>query len=241
MQIFIDKLNEYIQKGEIFNKKWSKYQDDLKEHVAFNRTGIKFGPSNPISLGEEQEWYLNCIALLDKLRFQQLLPLFERIEGYESGRLCQYGEDVKYQVRIAILKSALEQIKMGHLQSIKSIISAEHLSSLFEQAKEFYHKEHKDVAAILCRIIIEFKLRDLCQSKNIEVFAKKGLNDEYRKASDLNIELRMKGIYPQHMERKIQSNLDIGNDAAHDDFNKYTDKEVGGMITFIDDVLLSLK
>ena len=236
MQIFIDKLTEYIQIGVKYGDLWSQYQSKLKKRQESGRGKPKY----PLRIMDETEWYLNCVHLLEKLEFNQLLESFENLQIKKEGGLKQYADTAKYKIRLAILKSALEQLKLSHLQSLKSIISAEHLGSLFDQGRELFEKKHTNVAAILCRIVIEFKLRDLCQSHNITTSIKDKTPSKHRSASDLNIDLKKNNVYPQHMERKIQSYLDIGNDAAHGNFQNYKDEDIKGMINFIEDVLLNI-
>ena len=80
--------------------------------------------------------------------------------------------------------------------------------------------KYKDAAAIYCRVIIESSLKKLCNRNKI-AYGKKA------KLGTISGKLRKKRAYLNHIEwRQIQAWTDIGNSAAHGNFNGYTEDDV---------------
>jgi len=56
----------------------------------------------------------------------------------------------------------------------------------------------------------------------------------------LNESLWKKNVYAKNIWRVTQGYIDLGNDAAHGDFDKYDDRSVGNMLIWIRETLLNL-
>lgn len=93
--------------------------------------------------------------------------------------------------------------------------------------------EFKDVAAVLGRVVIENTLKDIAKREKVTF-------SEKTKLSKLNESLWKKNVYAKNIWRVTQGYIDLGNDAAHGDFDKHDDKTVGNMLTWIRETLLNL-
>lgn len=134
---------------------------------------------------------------------------------------------------IALMEGAKEEIEKGFLYKIEHLISIDFFESVIEQAEYLLDKGFKDPAAILGRVIIENTLKDIARRENIT------FSDKIKLAT-LNENLWKNSIYAKNVWRMVQAQIDLGNFAAHGDFDKYNDKAVRNMLTWIKETLLNL-
>lgn len=132
---------------------------------------------------------------------------------------------------LGILKSAKEEYELGLVHEIKHILAVEFFDSLLEQAKELLNKGYKDPAAILGRVIIENTLRDLCTKNGVQYLEEDG-------ASKLNEMLKDGAIFTLPQFKLCRTNIELGNDAAHGKFKKYSKDDVNKMLEYIENSLL---
>lgn len=126
---------------------------------------------------------------------------------------------------VGILTGALDDLEKGYLLGQEFLIAGEIFDSVLEQAKHLNRSGHKDPAAVLARVVLEDALKRIARGE--------GLDDNQR-ASQLNDDLRRIGKYPQPQWRLVQAWLDIGNAAAHGNFNEYNEEDVEGLIEDIE-------
>lgn len=131
---------------------------------------------------------------------------------------------------IGVLTGALDDLEKGFLIGQEFIIAGEVFDTILEQARYLNSSGYKDPAAVLARVVLEDTLKRLARSLNI---------DSDRKASIINEDLRQAGLYAKPQWRFIQAWLDVGNAAAHGDFNDYDREKVEKMITGIEQFLIS--
>ncbi len=130
-------------------------------------------------------------------------------------------------VILGILHSAKHAIENDYMQKQELSIAGSVFDSTLVQAKELLEKKYKDPAAILGRVIIEDALRRLANNNDIAIVNEKGDN---KKVSILNDELKKKEVYGQVQWRRVQTWLDIGNEAAHGNFEKVREKDVESLL-----------
>lgn len=131
---------------------------------------------------------------------------------------------------IGILQGAVSDLENGFLTGQELIIAGDIFDNVLEQAKYLNKNKHKDPAAVLARVVIEDALKRIARVESI--------NDSI-KASQINDELKKAGRYAQPQWRQIQAWIDIGNAAAHGDFNQYNQNDVQRMIEDIERFLAS--
>lgn len=142
-----------------------------------------------------------------------------------------YNYDVIIRKLKAIVYAVKHSIENNLLQTQEILIAGDILESTLEQAKELLKKKYKDPAAILGRVVVEDALRRLAKNRNISIVNEKGEN---KRASTLNDDLKKKEVYAQIQWRRVQSWLDLGNDAAHGNFEKILERDVELMIRDIE-------
>jgi len=162
------------------------------------------------TFGKESDHYLG---------FKQYLTFGNRQAWIEYGTSC--------------LESAKEEIEKGFLYRIEHLISADFFDSVLEHAEYLLSKRHKDPSAILGRVVIEKTLKQIADREAVAI-------PERPKLSKIN-ELLWKGrVYDKIKWRLIQGYIDLGNYAAHGDFEKYKEDDVRDMLDWIRKSLVSL-
>jgi hypothetical protein len=176
---------------------------------------------------EFHKWELSCLNILEKTF------------GKESDHYVSFKNSRKmYQHLwiingIACVESAKEEVEKGFLYKIEHLVSADLFDSVLEHAEHLLSKGHKDPAAILGRVVIEKTLKQMAERETIV------LPDKV-KLSKVNEILWKNQVYDKITWRLIHGYVDLGNFAAHGNFDKYDNDKVEGMLSWIRRNLMTL-
>jgi len=177
---------------------------------------------------KKRRWKTSCLHIL------------ERTFGIKSTYYTNFSGGFRFPNQMVhviygteIMEGAKEEIEKGFLYRIEHLISADFFDSIIEQAEYLLKSGFKDAAAILGRVVIENSLKDIARRENVTF-------PDKIKPSTLNELLRKNGVYAINVWRTVQAQIDLGNFAAHGYFDKYDDKSVGNMLTWIRETLLNL-
>lgn len=129
----------------------------------------------------------------------------------------------------AIFLAAKEDFEGGYLSSLKNLVQAEVFDSELEQAKELLSNGYKLAAAVICGVVLETALRDLCSSNLIQ----------HGKLDTMNAQLAKAGVYNKLQQKRITAIADIRNNAAHGKPEEFSDSDVENMIRDVESFLLS--
>lgn len=172
--------------------------------------------------------WLTKVKNILEIVFGNTSTQFKRVEEL-TNKTVTYGKSQIGSIR-GVLLGSLDDLNNGFLIGQEFLIAGEIFDSVLEEAKELLNAGYKDSAAVLGRVVLEDSLKRLARQEDI---------DDKLKASEINIELRKVGRYNLPQERIIQARLDIGNYAAHGQFEKYTKEQVIGQIEDIERFLAS--
>ena len=185
---------------------------------------------------------LNPKSIAWKLSTKNLLKQAygESSEYYELF-MDMFGGDIylrteskeKISLVLGVLESAKEEFELGLTDSITHLLAIELFESILDQANQLLKKGFKDPAAILGRIIIESTLKDLCEKKSIEFKENEGV-------SNINEKLKNEGVFTLHQFKICRVNIELGNAAAHGQFEKYSQRDVQKMLDYIEHSLLTM-
>ena len=222
----------------MLNPKHQRYADRIRELIEEGKKVARL--ERPSSVGA-------YIQDEDKIRAHAWLANAENILvtvfGKESSHLTHFREamprggirhvDHSYDIHPlnGVLSGALDDLEKGFLIGQEFIIAGEVLDSVLEQAKYLNKSGYKDPAAVLARVVLEDALKRIARNEGI---------DDNRKASIINDDLKRHNIYSQPQWRFIQAWLDIGNSAAHGNFDAYSVEDVIKMIEGIEQFLISI-
>ena len=120
---------------------------------------------------------------------------------------------------LGVLESAYENFKLGLLEDIKALITAEVFIDFIEQAEYLLDEGYKLPAAVLMRGVLEDSLRTLCNKE-----AKISLPDK-PKLDWMNAELVKAGIYNKNVQKQVTAWAGIGNSAAHMKIKEFSDTD----------------
>jgi hypothetical protein len=178
-------------------------------------------------------------AMLNQWQTSSLL-LIERTFGKESIYYTNFAVTTRYNNLNAqemegtlLLVGVQGEVKSGFLYKIERLISNDFFDSINEQAEYLVNPGYKDAAAILGRVIIENTLKEVATERNLSF-------SDYIKLSALNELLWKNGVYEKNIWRLMQGHIDVGNFAAHGEFDKYDEKSVEEMLRWIGETVLVL-
>jgi hypothetical protein len=122
---------------------------------------------------------------------------------------------------VGLLSGAKSDLENGFLIGQEFLIAADVFDSLLEQARHLNENGFKDCAAVLARVALEDALKRLARANGVAIV---GL------ANRINDDLKGSGVFSQPQWRLNQACLDVGNAAAHGDFNTYSKEDVAQRI-----------
>lgn len=167
------------------------------------------------------EWIIksiNIIALIfgmNSIQCKELMKLKESNINDRDDVLAFKG----------ILKGSLDDLNNGFVVGQEFLIAGEVFDSVIEESRHLLNTNHKDAAAVLGRVVVEDALKRIARNNGIpDSMATSRINDELKKNT----------IYNQPQWRQIQAWLDIGNKAAHGDFDSYQKDDVNNMLNGIE-------
>jgi len=184
---------------------------------------IKFGTNLKVEtfpdfLPRKTRWQTSCLHLLEKTFGAN------SIYSMKFKETISYADESQLAWELELMTGAKEEIEKGFLYKIEHLMSIDLFDSVIEQAEYLLKNGFKDVAAVLGRVVIENRLKDIAKREKVTF-------SEKTKLSKLDESLWKKNVYAKNIWRVTQGYIDLGNDAAHGDFDKYDDKTVGNMLT----------
>ncbi|OQY55160.1 MAG: hypothetical protein DRR08_11835 [Candidatus Parabeggiatoa sp. nov. 2] len=204
---YAERIQELIAEGET-----------LANNPQVSKEGYKIIGDN----AKRTEW-LSKVENIIETTFGKNSSQFRLNEKLSSGKTHLPTQINKI---VGLLRGGLSDLEGGYLVSQEFLIAGEIYATVLEQAKDYFYKpKDKNVAAMLCRTVLEDGLKRMARKAN--------LNDKPVPAK-LNEKLCEKGLYKEHLRRSISAWIKIGNSAAHGDFNDYDDNHVKTMLEGIE-------
>ncbi|TGL69751.1 DUF4145 domain-containing protein [Leptospira kmetyi] len=159
-------------------------------------------PITYVDLEKFTKWKANCLVLM-KFLGSEAKP-WENMIKSEYNNLKTNAIIMK-----GALSSILESIENGLLHKIEDLIFAEAFSNLLEQAEYLFSQGYYVATGVLCRAVIEEKLRNYSSQNNISI------NKINPTLNDYNSELYKAKLYDKILFKNIDHLTAIGNTAAH--------------------------
>jgi len=131
---------------------------------------------------------------------------------------------------IGIMDTIKTAIAEGFLDSVSDVIHGTVFADFLEMAQHLLDNGYKDAAAVIAGSSFESHLRYLCNKHGVDPETPDG---KPKKADRINADLTKAGAYDKSQQKHITAWLGLRNDAAHGDYDKYTDVMVGNMISAI--------
>jgi hypothetical protein len=129
-----------------------------------------------------------------------------------------------------LLVAVKGELAGGWMHSTRSLVSAELFTDFLEMAEYLLDEGYKDPAAVIVGGVLEERLRQLCAKNVIDTTYVKGGKTSPRKAAALNDDLAKAAVYGKLDHKQVTAWLNLRNDAAHGDYNKYNQEQVRLML-----------
>jgi hypothetical protein len=127
-----------------------------------------------------------------------------------------------------ILMAAQEDYDGGYLDKVRSLVQAELFSDELDQARMLLAASYSSPAAVVAGVVLETKLRDMCQVKGIPA----------GKLDKMNADLARAGEYSLLVQKRLTGFADVRNSAAHGHLEKFTSDDVRDMIDYVERFLV---
>lgn len=177
------------------------------------------------------EWHTQCLSLLVNLlgRDHVYVTNFEESVKQPYSAHVEYGQ--------GLLRGLKEDIELGLLMSIRSIISADIFTDFIEMADHLLGEGYKDAAAVMIGGTLEGHLRQLCTKHNIDVELLTPAGLKPKKAEQMNSDLAKANIYSKLDQKNVTAWLDLRNKAAHAQYTDYSKEQVSLFLSGVRDFI----
>lgn len=163
------------------------------------------------------EWATSALSLLKRVfggdsdHYANLKTVYDNYSGYSWD----------FEKCLGIFRAAEDDFRGGYLFNVHSLVSAEVLDDVLEQASELVGKHYKDPACVVAGVALETTLKDLCARHSIAP----------GKLDKMNADLAGAGVYNKGMQKQITGWAHWRNKAAHGEWDEYSEADVREMIS----------
>jgi hypothetical protein len=137
---------------------------------------------------------------------------------------------------IGVLEALREDVKAGWLTTIEELLHADTFADFLARARELNSKGYKDAAAVIAGTVLESHLRLLCDKNGMPTTLPSG---GPKKADSMNSELAKSGVFNKLQQKQVTAWLSIRNAAAHGNYNDYAGTDVAGLLSGVEQFILS--
>lgn len=204
--------------------------EELEEQYSKARTlGLGMPPYGLGIEGEDWErWFASALNLLRSLGPD--LPHYGNLKRiYDDKSTMRAQKD--FQAAFGVLSAAKSDFEGGYLISLESAISGEVLGDFVGLAKRSLQEGYKDVAAVLACAAIEDALKRYARLQHLDV-----ADVEMREVVNA---LKAKGLVSGAQRSLLDTMPRIRNYAMHANWDKISQTDVGSVIGFVEQFLLS--
>ncbi len=127
-------------------------------------------------------------------------------------------------LKLAISKGLLESVEYGAFDVV--------FEKTIDSAKQWLEKGQKEVAAILGRVVIETRLKEVAKLNGIKL-------PDTAMAGYINNELKKAGIYNEQMHKEIEAKIKLGSIPQHANEEEITFPQVKSMLEWIESNFLT--
>ncbi|MGZ3977952.1 MAG: hypothetical protein ACXVKT_10850 [Flavisolibacter sp.] len=194
-----------------------------------------------------EEWYTESLTIVEQLspnRLDDFVKLYKNekrkevdfltytISDHLLGLVTKRGGEVKsdgqaafpkFQQQLSIVSSIKQRFE-STLFDIKQLVQADIFDSEIDTSKELSKKGFHRAAGVICGVVIEKHLLQVCQNHKIQISKK------HPTISDFNDNLKSADVYDVITWRFIQRLGDIRNLCGHNKDREPTQEEVSELI-----------
>jgi len=165
---------------------------------------------------EFEQWATKVANILQRV-FGENSVHFINFSKYQSAYKGHAGEVER---AIGVFKAAKSDYEGGYLFKLNSLISAEVIDDVLEQAQELLTAKSVGPACVIAGVALETTLKKLCDNNSIP----------HAKLDKMNADLAKAGIYNVGVQKQVTAWAHWRNDAAHGTWNTFTEQDILDMI-----------
>ena len=157
--------------------------------------------------------------------------LLSRVLGPQSEHYKNFTAKVQTSVSYSpavraqgVLLAAKDDYLRGYLFDLRTLVEAEVMDDLLEQADHLLRAGYHAPAAVIAGCVLEDGLRKLCNRKAIDLPPKPKLDA-------MNAELAKVNLYNKLVQKRITVFADVRNKAAHGEWDQFSRADVEEMVT----------
>jgi len=200
--------------GELENRALTR----LDELIALGKEG-RADPLAARRFATSAKNLLQNVLGKDSVHFQAFEEVMNQL--YEADDLQYSAAEL-----LGVIHAARDDIAAGFIFTRDLLVSAANFGDILEQAEHLLSAGYKDAAAVLTGAVLESSLRKLCDKRGVAYTPKETMEP-------LNVKLAKDGAYQRMTQKMITTWGDLRNNAAHGDFEKYTDADVRQMLHWV--------
>lgn len=205
-------------KSKIIEKRFVELIEETTEVDATVRL-----PKGQYSISDEvdrqafMKWGMSAMTLLIQVFGDNSLQFKEFKKHYDdfNGWLAEYYFNCK-----SIFLAAYEDYTNGYIFKLRGLVAADIIEDGLEQAERLLSAGYKDPSCVVAGVCLETSIKELCDREEIE----------HSKLDKMNSDLRKAEVYNLSMQKQVTAWADLRNNAAHGNWNEYSNEDVEYMI-----------
>jgi hypothetical protein len=201
----------------------------LQEYEVALKTSKHDDASDVISAVGVMQMQTRCLAAIERatgrgsVYYEKARSILED-ENYPHGHLAGL---------VGVADSLLHNMRAGYLKTLEELVHGEVFGDFLEMAQYLLGCGYKDAGAVIAGSTLEAHLRQLCKKGGIAI----DVGGKSKKADAINSELAKSHMYSGLDQKNITAWLGLRNSAAHGEYEKYDQSQVGLLITSIRDFI----
>lgn len=205
----------------------ARFQNLLLQSDEVARTKTVFeseysGTTINVDAGQFLAWCVKCRSLLSLACGENSEHYRQFVHSEKSSGWS--GNFHTFELLKAVLEAAEEDFNGGFLRPLRSLVQAEVLIDELEQAKTLLSSGYSSPAAVVAGVVLETKLREMCQAHDLSS----------GKIDKMNADLVKAQAYNLAVQKRITAIADIRNNAAHKHPDRFKSEDVDDMISYIE-------
>ena len=179
-----------------------------------HRAKAEYGHLSDLGESIRTEVYIILAATLDRLA--------------PANSPCR-EESYVMEEMVGALRALRRDYAAGYLSTVQRLVRAEVFTDFLEMAEHLLEQSYKDPCAVLVGGVLEDRLRNLCQARDIPL----QMSGKLKTADSMNNALASADVYSKLDQKSVTAWLDLRNKAAHGKYDEYNADQVRNLLVSV--------
>jgi hypothetical protein len=189
------------------------------QHIEFVGTGTYVDQPALLNWSVKARHLISSVCGVDSQHFILFL---------EAEKPAPYTTNYElFQNMHAVFLAAKEDYEGGYLHKIRDLVQANVFASELDQAEELLASGYFTAAAVIAGVVLETRLRQLCEDRRLPT----------GKLDKMNADLAKADVYNKLTQKQITALADIRNSAAHGEVGGFEPHDVTNMLRDVQKLL----